>query len=127
MELGPELVVPNVTYDGPAHLVYAFPGGNDDDGITYTPAEPITAGDYAYSFECLTFSGDMPMNVRICGEGEYEGGYIRGATEPGPFSGIITVTDRAAAEQNQAILLNVTGGPDNAGTARNLSVRRIIG
>lgn len=126
MPQGPELVVPNVVYDGQVDLIYSFTGQSDDGGITYAPAEPITAGEYAYSFECLGHEGDVPMHVSLCGLYDIENDRIRGTTEPGLFNGTIEVTEDAAAHHPQAILLSVTGTPTIA-KARNLSVRRIIG
>jgi hypothetical protein len=125
-QYGPELVVPNCSFDGPAHLIYAFLGENDDGGVTYEPVDPITAGEYAYSFECLTTDGQYPMHVRICGEVDSDSeGRLKGATEPGLFSGTITVSEQAVAEQAQTILLSVTGVPTVA-TARYLKVQRIL-
>jgi hypothetical protein len=120
---GPELVVPNVSFDGPAFIEYVFTGENDDGGAAYAPAEAITSGDYAYSFECLAHDGGTPLHVRICGAVDSDSdGRLRGATSPGQFSGTISVDDTA----DQSILLSVTGTPTVA-RVRNLSVRRITG
>lgn len=125
MPHGSELVVPNVVFDGQVDLIYSFLGQSDDGGVRYVGAEPMPAGLYDYSFECLSIEGDMPMHVRICDQIEVENDRVRGATAPGEFSGTIEVSAQAASDYPDSILLSVTGSPTKA-TARNLSVRRVI-